>query len=41
MHGVLHCNPKRRTALSPQQIRAHRRHICDAAHVELANKSEE
>jgi len=41
MHDVLHCNPKRRTAMSPQQIRALRWHIRRASYDKSANESEE
>jgi hypothetical protein len=41
MHDVLHCNPKRRTAMSPQQIRALRWHIHSASYDKWANESEE
>jgi hypothetical protein len=41
MHDVLHCNPKRRTAMSPQQIRALRWPIHNASYDERANESEE
>jgi hypothetical protein len=41
MHDVSHCNPKRRTAMSPQQIRALHWHIDGAAHDKWTNESEE
>jgi hypothetical protein len=41
MHDVLHCNPKRRTTMSPQQIRALRWYIPGASYDKWANESEE
>jgi hypothetical protein len=41
MRDVLHCNPKRRTAMSPQQIRALRWRIHSASYDKWANEFEE
>jgi hypothetical protein len=37
----VHCNPKRRTAMSPQQIRALRWHIHGAIYEKPSNNSKE